>query len=347
MSDPIKAEAVARQLLGRRLKQEKSVVRAALDPLPPSRPPLKPAPSVGNTSDPLKAELVARDLLARRLADNQAVLVELSPYDKQEPDRYVKLAKKWAMMRAWAEGEGETTQDSSEGLDQPNSDLQQLWASTKAWAEKDGTSFKELASSPTVTQTEKLSMDLPPSADPQREPVVESQIADTESSVNSATLVDSGKEDESSDVASSVVGVPQSIIPEATAVEAPVDSQSLNAPQAGPTIGDSISILSDQERFIGGFMMESELKTPKSFFEQGPAQRIPSQPNNQIVEPQKSDSTVMEPELKPLNIFSEQGPDQKEPSQADDDCIIEEKIEFTMLEPELKIPKIFFERPEA
>eukprot|EP00977_Amphora_coffeiformis_P017426 scaffold5684_cov169-Amphora_coffeaeformis.AAC.1 len=499
VSDPTKAEAVARQLLERRLKQEKSVVRAPLDPPPPSRPPLKPAPSVGTTSDPVKTELVARGLLARRLVDkpepvadsaflskyrpptrpllkptpstttisdpakaesvardilarriagNQVVTAELPPDKKQEPHSSVVLPRKWAdgdvpegsseatdktsndlprlwaSTKAWAETDGTSFEEvasspksthelstklsspsnhepessiklprnwatvkawvdgnvpenSLEATDQRNTDLPRLWASAKAWEERDGTSFDHPDSSlknpyqPTIQQAEKLSTDMPPSADPQPDPVVESHNPDAKDPVKHEMLVDSGEKDEYSEDEASVVEVLESVVPET--VEETVEFQALNLQHNEESMGeakasqDYFPVRSDQERFIGSFMFESELKTPKIFFE-----RREAQPHNQV-ESQISEKNMIKSKHKTPKMFSGEGPapvgldqsnsrvvkqtrggatiesetfsaqvpSQTEPSRPNNKLIEQEKLDFTMMESELKMPKTF------
>lgn len=73
VTDQVKTEAVARQLLARRLAEKpikaESEPFALLGPPPPTRPPLKPSAYTVTMADPVKAEVVARQLLARRLSE--------------------------------------------------------------------------------------------------------------------------------------------------------------------------------------------------------------------------------------------------------------------------------------
>eukprot|EP00977_Amphora_coffeiformis_P021305 scaffold9178_cov176-Amphora_coffeaeformis.AAC.1 len=97
----------------------------------------------------------AKDKVAEPKSEAPAVVLQMKPSEaqpglsspeKKESIPSIELPRKWAMVKAWADGD--IPQNSSEDFDQGpvNSDLPRMWARTKAWAEKDGISFEKLAS---------------------------------------------------------------------------------------------------------------------------------------------------------------------------------------------------------
>jgi len=270
-SDTVKTESVARSLLERRLADESQPVVKSFINLaspPPTRPPLKQGSNRAIIGDPVKAESLARELLARRLADSQPVQTELPSPAKQESTSSTQLPKNGAMVKAWSDGNAPL--ESSDAIDQVDSNLPRLWASTKAWAERDGVSFGDLVASLNMTY--------------------EIPIVHMDPSVSRALISE--------------------------AIEEPCDVQGLDVKHEATLLGeskpsrterDSISIVSDQERLIGSAMFEPEIKTPRSFSQRLEAQPELIRPNITVEEHRKSNGFKNPPSEERISATKKSG----------------------------------------